>query len=86
VLARDVRNKHPADAIYLWAFAALTVSPGVHALYDQDQPADDTHHAALRALANRLVGILHACLYHHGLCDETIAWMEDRKEGLPQAA
>ena len=33
-----------------------------------------THHQALRALANRLVGILHGCLRHHTLYDEHTAW------------
>src|SRR3984957_19831566 len=34
VLARHARNKRLADAIYLWAFAALTASPGARAYYD----------------------------------------------------
>ena len=34
----------------------------------------DTHHRALRALANRLVGILHGCLRHHSPYDEHTAW------------
>jgi hypothetical protein len=33
-----------------------------------------THHQALRALANRLVGILHGCLRHHSRYDEGAAW------------
>ena len=33
-----------------------------------------THHQALRALANRLVGILHGCLRSHTLHDEHLAW------------
>ncbi len=36
--------------------------------------ADDTHHQALRALGNRLVGILHGCLRHHTPYDERAAW------------
>ena len=36
-------------------------SPGARALYDR-QPSAADHHQALRALANRLVGILHGCL------------------------
>jgi hypothetical protein len=31
VLARFARNKRLADACYLWAFAALTASPGARA-------------------------------------------------------
>jgi hypothetical protein len=33
-----------------------------------------THHQALRALANRPVGILHGCLRHHTAYNETTAW------------
>jgi len=74
VLARYARNHRLADAIYLWAFAALTASPGARALYDTRRAAGDSHHAALRALGNRLVGILHGCLEHHTCYDEFIAW------------
>ena len=85
VLARHVRNHRLADAIYLWAFAALTASPGARAFYDAHRAAGDTHHPALRALGNRLVGILHGCLEHHSLYDEPIAWGH-RDNKLPQAA
>jgi hypothetical protein len=34
----------------------------------------DGHNQALRALGNRLVGILHGCLTHHNVYDENIAW------------
>ena len=74
VLARFARNRRLADACYLWAFAALTASPGARAFYDQHRQAGDTHHRALRALANRLVGILHGCLRHGVLYDEDMAW------------
>jgi len=65
VLARHVRNRRLYDAIDQWAFCALTNSPGARAFYDQRRAADDLHHQALRALGNRLVGILHGCLRHH---------------------
>lgn len=74
VLARYARNRRLADACYLWAFAALTTSPGARAFYDQRRAAGETHHRALRALANRLVGILHGCLRHGALYDEETAW------------
>ncbi|HYF45454.1 MAG TPA: IS110 family transposase [Acidimicrobiales bacterium] len=74
VLARYARNRRLADACYLWAFAALTKSPGARAFYDAHRAAGDTHHRALRALANRLVGILHGCLRHHTHYDENTAW------------
>jgi transposase len=74
VLARHVRNKRLYDALDQWAFCALTNSPGARDFYDQHRAADDTHHQALRALGNRLVGILHGCLRHHTHYDEHKAW------------
>jgi transposase len=74
VLARYARNRRLADACYLWAFASLTAAPGARAFYDRRRAAGDTHHRALRALANRLVGILHGCLLHGVLYEEEIAW------------
>jgi hypothetical protein len=85
VLARHVRNKRLADAIYLWAFASLTASPGARAFYDARRAAGDTHHQALRALGNRLVGVLHGCLAHHTLYDEHTAWAH-RNTSLTAAA
>jgi transposase len=74
VLARHVRNRRLYDAIDQWAFAALRTSPGARALYDQHRAAGHTHHQALRAVGNRLVGILHGCLRHHRPYDEHTAW------------
>jgi transposase len=74
VLARYARNRHLADACYLWAFSALTTSPGARAFYDRHRAAGDTHHQALRVLANRLVGLLHGCLRHNTPYDEHTAW------------
>lgn len=74
VLARYARNRRLADATYQWAFATLTRSPGARALYDAQRGRGATHHAALRALANRLVGILHGCLRHDTAYDEATAW------------
>ena len=75
VLARYARNKRLADALYQQAFSALAASPGARAFYDRHRARGATHHQALRALANRLVGILHGCLTHHTTYDETIAWI-----------
>ncbi len=86
VLARHVRNQRLADAVYLWAFAALTASPGARRYYDTRRAAGDTHHQGLRALGNRLVGILHGCLAHHAAYDETIAWAHRSESHLNAAA
>jgi hypothetical protein len=74
VLARYTRNRRLADALYQQAFSALSSSPGARACYDRHRAAGATHHQALRALANRLVGILHGCLRHHQPYNETTAW------------
>ena len=86
MLARHARNKRLADAIYLWAFAALTASPGARAFYDQRRAAGDTHHQALRALGNRLVGILHGCLASHAPYDEATAWAHRTSQEITRAA
>src|SRR5512133_2408009 len=44
-----------------------------------------THYQALRALANRLVGILHGCLRHHTLYDEHLAWHSETDKLSPAA-
>jgi transposase len=74
VKARFVGNRHLTDACYLWAFAALTSSPGARRCYDELRARGNDHDAALRALANRLVGILDGCLRHRTLYSEKIAW------------
>ncbi len=74
VLARHVRNRRLYDAIDRWALCALSSSPGARTFYDQHRAAGDTHHQALRALGNRLVGILHGCLRHHTPYNEHTAW------------
>jgi hypothetical protein len=86
VLARHARNKRLADAIYLWAFSAITASPGARAFYDERRAAGDTHHQALRALGNRLVGILHGCLASHAPYDEATAWAHRAPRQLSPAA
>lgn len=74
VLARFVRNRHLADACYQWAFCALSASPGARAFYDEHRAKKESHDQALRALSNRLVGILDGCLRHRCAYDETVAW------------
>jgi transposase len=86
VLARHVRNRRLYDAIDAWAFCAITRSPGARAYYDQRRTAGDLHHQALRALGNRLVGILHGCLRHHTNYDEQTAWSHRQNIATADAA
>jgi hypothetical protein len=74
VLARVARNRRLADALYLWAFSSLTRSPGCRRFYDAHRSRANTHHQALRALGNRLVGILHGCLAGRTPYSEDVAW------------
>ncbi len=74
VLARHIRNRRLYDAIDQWAFCSLTTSPGCRTFYDHRRAAGDLHHQALRALGNRLVGILHGCLRHRTHYNENTAW------------
>jgi len=74
VLARYARNDRLGDAVQRWAFGAMRGSPGARAYYDAMRARKIGHHAALRQLANRLVGILHGCLKTRILYDESTAW------------
>jgi transposase len=74
ITARWIRNPRLADATMRWAQAALLHSPGAHAYYRHRRRLGDGHNAALRALANRLVGILHGCLRTHTPYNEHKAW------------
>jgi len=86
VLARYARNRRLADALYQQAFATLSASPGARAYYDRHRARGATHHQALRALANRLVGILHGCLTHRAFYDEHTAWHTLENASTPAAA
>jgi transposase len=74
VKARWVGNDHLKDACHLWAFASLSGSPGARRYYDALRGRGKGHDAALRALANRLVGILDCCLRRRCTYDEQTAW------------
>src|SRR6266699_1435475 len=74
VLHRRVKNQRLAAAGYIWAFAALTASPGARAHYDRRKTAGDRHAAAQRNLFARLLGCLHHCLLTGQHYDETTAF------------
>ena len=84
VMARFIRNDRLADAVHRQAQSALRASPGARAFYDELRDRGLDHNAALRALSNRLVGILHGCLKSRTLYDEATAWSHRVK--LPGAA
>ncbi len=74
VLARFVHNDRLLDALDSQAYAALKVSPGARGYYGRLRDRGASHSAALRQLANRLVGILHGCLKTGTRYDEAPAW------------
>jgi transposase len=74
VLARKVKNQRLAATGHIWAFAALTASPGARAHYDRRKTVGDRHAAAQRNLFNRLLGVLHHCLATRQAYDETKAF------------
>ena len=74
VLARFARNERLSDACCLRAFSSLSASPGARRYYDLLRERGKTHNQALRALGNRLVGILHGCLKHRQPYREEVAW------------
>jgi hypothetical protein len=69
-----VHNDRLIDALMTQAFSALNASPGARAYYDRQRARGVSYNAALRQLANRLVGILHGCLLHQTLYNEQLAW------------
>ena len=83
VAARFIRNDRLTDALMAQALSAISASPGARALYDAERDRGAEHNAALRKLANRLVGILHGCLKTRTPYDEATAWPQ--RENLPQS-
>ena len=74
VLHRRVKNQRLAAVGYLWAFSALTASPGARNHYDRRRKDGDRHAAAQRNLFGRLLGCLHHCLATHQRYDENTAY------------
>jgi len=84
VMHRRVKNQRLAAVGYVWAFSAITASPGARAHYDRRKDAGDRHTAAQRNLFGRLLGCLHTCLVTGQHYDEHIAFPARTK--LPAAA
>ncbi|WP_331739434.1 IS110 family transposase [Streptomyces sp. NBC_01187] len=75
ITRRRVKNDRLNHASYLWAFAALTASPGAKAHYRRRRDeCGDWHASALRNLFNRLVGQLYHCIQAHEPFDEALAF------------
>jgi len=86
VNARRIRNKRLADACHWWAFAMLTKSAGARAHYDRRRAAGDHHNAALRNLANKVLGRMWWCIQNGEHWDERAAWSEPSEDIQTTAA
>ena len=80
VLHRRIKNQRLAAAGYLWAFSAITASPGARNHYDKRRASGDRHAAAERNLFSRLLGCLHHCLATGQRYEETIAFPHPRTQ------
>ncbi|MET7914304.1 IS110 family transposase [Streptomyces avermitilis] len=67
---RMIKNNRLHNTGYLWAFAALTASPGANAHYRHRRAVGDWHAQAQRHLFNRMLGQLFHCLKTGELFDE----------------
>jgi transposase len=85
VTYRRIKNNRLNAAGYLWAFSALTASPGARAHYDRRREDGDRHAAAQRNLFGRLLGCLWHCLTTGQHYNENIAFPATAKK-LPDAA
>lgn len=84
VTHRRIKNNRLNAAGYIWAFAALTASPGARTHYDRRRDDGDGHAAAERNLFGRLLGCLWHCLITGQHYDEATAFPTPTK--LPTAA
>jgi hypothetical protein len=88
-MARYATNRRLGNALHQQAFSTISTSPGARAYYDTIHGRGAGHHAALRQLANRLVGVLHGRLKTGNPYDEATAWQHrahDTKPGTVTAA
>jgi transposase len=75
ITRRWVKNDRLNHAGYLWAFSAITASPGAKTHYQRRRDDHgDWHAAAQRNLFNRMLGQLYHCLQHRKLFDEQTAF------------
>ena len=72
VAARFACNRFLRQALHTWALCSLRVSPWARAAYDRHRQAGKAHNAALRAVANRWLEILHHLLATGQRYDEAV--------------
>jgi len=72
VVARSACNRFLRQALLRWAFCSLTHSAWARDFYDRHRAAGKAYFMALRALANRWLGILHHLLATRQRYDEAV--------------
>jgi transposase len=72
VVARAACNRFLRQTLLRWAFCSLTRSTWAREFYDQHRQTGKSHFMALRALANRWLGILHHLLATDQHYDEAV--------------
>ncbi len=81
-----MKNNRLNHAGYLWAFSAITASPGAKAHYRRRRDDHgDWHAAGQRNLFNRMLGQLHHCLKNRRLFDEHTAFPAPQAPALAAA-
>ena len=84
VTRRHIKNNRLNAAGYIWAFSAISASPGARTHYNRRKEAGDRHAGALRNLFGRLLSSLHHCLITGQHYDEAAAF--PARTNLPAAA
>jgi transposase len=85
VARRLAHNHYLGAAVHQWSFCSLRRSAWAREFYDQKIAAGKSHHAALRALANRWLEILWHCLTKGVRYDENLH-QANRNRALERAA
>jgi transposase len=85
VARRLAHNRYLGEAVQQWAFCSLNRSVWAREFYDAKIASGKSHHAALRALANRWLEVLWHCLRLGVTYDETVH-KANRQRALKTAA
>jgi transposase len=72
VVARSACNRFLRQTLLRWAYCSIVRSAWARAFYDRHRAAGKSHFTALRALANRWLGILHHLLATGQRYDEAV--------------
>lgn len=71
---RIVKNNRLAHGLYWWSFVVATSTPSGKAALAHRKEQGDKHNAALRNIANRLVGCLWHCIVTGEVWDDRKVW------------